>query len=83
MDNQVAKPKFTKEEAKYVEVSSSPAEHRCGICSFHLHVPGTHKLECGIVQGTVAKMGGCKFFDVSLIAAANDKIVLLDYPPKK
>ena len=73
--------KFTKPEADYVEKSSSPAEHRCGICSFHLHVPGTHKMECGIVEGDIAPMGGCKFFDLNLLAAANDKHNLETDPP--
>jgi hypothetical protein len=83
MDNQVAREKYTKKESDYTDQSSSPAEHRCGICEFHLHVPGTDKLECGIVKGTVEKMGGCKFFEKNLIAAANDKITLSSNPPTK
>lgn len=59
----------------YVEVSKDPAAHRCGTCEYHLHVPGTDKLECGIIEGTVAKMGGCKLYDPNLIAKANDPIV--------
>jgi hypothetical protein len=73
--------KYTKEEVGY-KLSSSPAEHRCELCSFHLHVPGTDKLECGIVEGPIDKMYGCKLFDVNLIKAANDKINLLNHPPK-
>ncbi len=82
-DNQYAKPKMTKEQAGYVDKSSSPAEHRCGICSFHLHVPGTKLIECGIVVGKIEKMGGCDYFEMDLIANANSKITLASNPPTK
>jgi hypothetical protein len=82
-DNQYAKPKMTKEQAGYVDKSSSPAEHRCGICEFHLHVPGTKLIECGIVAGSIEKMGGCDYFEMDLIANANSKITLASNPPTK
>jgi hypothetical protein len=74
--------KFTKEEADYVEKSSSPAEHRCGTCTYHLHTPGVPNMECGIVEGIIDTMGGCKFFDINLIVAANDPHNLTTDPPK-
>ena len=82
-DNQWAKPKMTKQQAGYVNKSSSPAEHRCGICQFHLHVPGTKEIECGIVAGKIEKMGGCDYFEMDLIANANSKITLASNPPMK
>lgn len=82
MDNQVARPKMSKESAGY-KLSSSPAEHRCGICSYYLHLPGTKMMECGIVYGRIDPMMGCKYFDVNLIKAANDPITLLSNPPQK
>ena len=84
MDNQDARPKFTKEEVHYGE-SSDPAKHRCGICSFLLDVPprGSHIYACGIVSGPIDEMYGCKFFDSNLIKAANDKLTLLSNPPAK
>lgn len=72
--------KFTKAEVNYGK-SKNPAKHRCGICSFHLHVPGTDRIECSIVEGDIEKMDGCKKFDVDLIHAANDKVNLLNHPP--
>ena len=75
--------KYTKEEVDY-KLSSSPAEHRCGICSHLLRIPGTdpHRYECAIVAGSIDEMYGCKLYDVNLIKAANDKINLLNHPPK-
>jgi hypothetical protein len=61
--------KFTKQEADYGP-SKVPCEHRCGICEYHLHVPGTHKMECGIVEGEIKDTDGYKLFSVDLIAAA-------------
>jgi hypothetical protein len=60
--------KFTKTEADYGP-SKEPCKHRCGICEYHLHVPGTDKMECGIAEGEIKDTGGCKFFSVNLIAA--------------
>ncbi len=62
-------PKFTKNEVDYGP-SSDPCAHRCGICVFHLHVPGTKKMECGIVEGEIKDTDGCKLFSIDLIAAA-------------
>ena len=81
MDNQIARPKFTKKEVDYGP-SKNPAVHRCGICTFHLHVPGTDQLNCGTVQGTVESMYRCKMFDINLISAANDNVTLTTNPPK-
>ena len=61
--------KFTKAEADYGP-SSNPKEHRCGICEFHLHVPGTDKMECSIVEGSIKANDGCKLFSIDLIRAA-------------
>lgn len=61
--------KFTKSEVDYGP-SSDPCAHRCGICVFHLHVPGTKKMECGIVEGEIKDTDGCKLFSIDLIAAA-------------
>ncbi len=61
--------KFTKSEVDYGP-SSDPAKHRCGICTYHLHVPGTCKIECGIVEGEIKDTDGCKLFDINLIEAA-------------
>jgi hypothetical protein len=61
--------KFTKAEVDYGP-SSDPCKHRCGICTYHLHVPGTHKMECSIVEGEIKPNDGCKLYDVNLIAAA-------------
>ena len=60
--------KFTKEEADYGP-SKEPRKHRCGICEYHLHIPGTDRMECGIVEGEIQDTDGCKFFDINLIAA--------------
>ena len=60
--------KFTKEEAGYGP-SKEPRRHRCGICEYHLHIPGTDRMECGIVEGEIKDTDGCKFFDINLIAA--------------
>lgn len=74
MDNQCERPKMSKTEAGY-KLSSAPAEHRCGICSYLLKVPGTHhRYQCGVVEGPIDEMMGCKYFDVDLIKAANDPI---------
>jgi hypothetical protein len=64
------KLKFTKSEAEYGP-STDPYKHRCGMCEYHLHVPGTDKMECAIVEGEIKDTDGCKFFDADLIAAAN------------
>ena len=61
--------KFTKTEVDYGE-SSEPEKHRCGICQYHIHVPGTNKMECSIVEGPIQDEDGCKLFDVDLIEAA-------------
>ena len=74
--------KYTKKEADYGDKSSSPAEHRCGICEFIQHIK-PHPHTCRIVEGTVQDLGGCKFFRVDLIKAANDHLNLLDNPAKK
>ena len=74
---------ITKEQADYGDVSSSPAQHRCGICSWIVKCPETGKHFCKIVEGEVKDMGGCKLFDVDLIKAANDPITLATNPPKK
>lgn len=71
--------KFTKSEAEYTDLSSSPAEHRCGICTY-IRGHGVHT--CAIVQGEVKDLGGCKKFDLDVIANANSKISIADYPPK-
>ena len=78
----MARRKYTQAEAEYTNKSSSPAEHRCGICEFIRHVK-PHPHTCAIVDGTVEDMGGCRFFRVDLIKAANDKLNLLNSPPKK
>jgi len=61
--------KFTKAEVDYGD-SSCPQKHRCGICTYHLHVPGTNKMECAIVEGEIKDEDGCKLFDIDLIEAA-------------
>jgi hypothetical protein len=61
--------KFTKAEVDY-KPSSDPKEHRCEICEYHLHVPGTDKIECSIVEGEIKRNDGCKLFDIALIEAA-------------
>ena len=62
-------PKYTKEAVDYKK-SDDPCAHRCGICVYHLHVPGTDKMECGIVAGSIEDDYGCKKFDIDLIEAA-------------
>lgn len=62
-------PKFTKSEVDYGD-SSDPAKHRCGICQYHLHVPGSCKMECSIVEGEIHDEDGCKLFTIDLIEAA-------------
>jgi hypothetical protein len=71
-DRLCTKSKYTKAEVKYGP-SSDPCKHSCGICTYHLHVPGTDRLECGIVEGKVKANDGCKLFDINLIKAANPK----------
>jgi hypothetical protein len=66
--------KYTKKDADY-GLSSSPSEHRCGICEFLLDTPGVG-LECGIVEGDIENLYGCKFYSVDLIKAANDPLNL-------
>lgn len=61
--------KFTKAEVNYKK-SDDPRQHRCGMCTYHLHVPGTDHLECGIVAGSIHDDDGCKLFDIDLIEAA-------------
>lgn len=61
--------KFTKAEVDYKD-SSDPKAHRCGICTYHLHVPGTDKMECSIVEGDIKDHEGCKLFDIDLIEGA-------------
>ena len=62
-------PKYTKVQVDYKK-SDEPCKHRCGICVYHLHVPGTEKMECEIVAGPIEDAYGCKLFDVDLIEAA-------------
>ena len=73
----------SKQEADYTDKSSSPAEHRCGICTQirKCHVTGEHY--CAVVEGTVVDMGGCKLFDMDLIKNATSKITLATNPPEK
>lgn len=73
---------ITKQEAKYVSRSSSPAEHRCGICTEVHKCPSTGIHYCKLVEGAVDDMGGCELFDKDLIKWATDPITLADYPPK-
>ena len=73
----------TKEQAKYTDESSSPAEHRCGICTQIRKCYETGKHLCAVVEGTVLDMGGCELFDKDLIKAATDEITLATNPPKK
>jgi hypothetical protein len=61
--------KFTKAEADYGP-SSNPKEHRCQICEFYIHIPGTDRKECAIVEGSIKDNDGCKLFDINLIRAA-------------
>jgi hypothetical protein len=61
--------KFTKEEVDY-KLSSEPKEHRCGICEYRLHIGGTDRIECGIVEGGIEDLKGCKLFEIDLIHAA-------------
>lgn len=61
--------KFTKEEVDYGP-SSAPQEHRCGICEYRLHIGGTDRIECSIVEGSIKDSDGCKLFDIDLIHAA-------------
>lgn len=77
-------PKYTKKEVDY-GLSSSPAEHRCGICEYHYHPSptGEGKMMCQVVEGTVQEMDGCKEFRRDLIEAATDPITIACYPPKK
>ena len=69
--------KYTKEEVDYGP-SSSPAEHRCQICEYLLGHTPNH--ECGLVEGHIKDMDGCKLFSVNLIKAANDPITLASHP---
>ncbi len=61
--------KFTKAEVDY-KPSGDPQAHRCGICEYRLHIGGTDRIECGIVEGAIKDMDGCKLFDIDLIHAA-------------
>lgn len=61
--------KFTKAEVDYKD-SDDPQVHRCGICQYHLHVPGSCKMECAIVEGEIHDEDACKLFDIDLIEAA-------------
>lgn len=67
---------YSKSEVDYGK-SSSPAEHRCGICTHRCHN------SCDIVEGRIELMDGCKMFDVDLLEAANDPINLSNHPPTK
>jgi len=69
--------KFSKAEVDYKK-SSSPAEHRCGICEFMLDDGG-----CALVEGKVEDLYGCKLFSADLIKWANDPITLAAHPPKE
>ena len=62
-------PKYTKAQVDYKD-SSEPLKHRCGICQYHLHVPGTNRMECAIVAGPIEDHDGCKLFSVDLIEAS-------------
>ena len=74
---------ITKEQADYVDKSSSPAEHRCQICEYIVKCPETGKHFCKFVVGEVAEMGGCKLYSTDLIKWATDPITIAQYPPKK
>jgi len=74
---------MSKEDAEYTDKSSSPAEHRCGICTQirKCYVTGEHY--CMVVIGPVVDMGGCRLFDLDLIKDANSKITLATNPPEE
>jgi len=59
--------KFTKAEVDYGP-SNCPREHRCQICVFLLGHSPNH--ECGIVEGHIEDMDGCKKFEKDLIKDA-------------
>jgi hypothetical protein len=69
MNDDIRKTKYTKAEVGYKK-SDDPCKHRCGICEYHLHVPGTCRLECGIVAGPIQDTDGCKLFSIDLVDAA-------------
>jgi hypothetical protein len=75
--------RVSKEDAKYVEKSKSPAEHRCGICEYVRKCPETGEHYCTRVEGEVKDMAGCKLFSVDLVKAANDPITIATNPPEK
>lgn len=74
---------ITKAEADYSDKSSSPAIHRCQICTMIRKCYETGKHYCTAVEGEVRDMGGCKLFDIDLIKAATDPITIYTNPPEK
>ncbi len=80
--------KYTKEEADYGK-SSSPAQHRCGICEyFQLDIgslcPTTDgEGACRIVIGGIEPMYGCKLFRKDLVVAATDPLTVYTNPSPK
>jgi hypothetical protein len=81
----------TKEEADYGK-SSSPAQHRCGICEYYRPEVGKTGFQCNLtegqgactlVEGSIEPMYGCKLFSIDLALAVNDPINVSDYPPPK
>ena len=66
---------MTKEKAEYVEKSSDPARHCCGLCSHIFKDHSTNKNYCRVVEGEVDRLGGCKLFDLDLVRWANWPIV--------